>query len=106
LEREIIMSNTAYRWIMYLHNPLGNFDVQRVTSLDAARAALVDYGKATGFYQDLQVTGEYGCSGTLYPYSTEDWASAEEYREVGCPFDYPSKVVKNGPRGGVRVEGC
>ncbi|MFJ2176417.1 hypothetical protein ACIOHE_26440 [Streptomyces sp. NPDC087851] len=96
-------TTTNYRWIMYLHDPLGGFDVQRVTSLDAARAALIEYGRNTGFNQDLQVTGEYGCSGSLYPYTEENWASAMEYRDAGCPFDCPSKLVENGPRGGVRI---
>ena len=92
-----------YRWIMYLHDPLGSFDVQRVTSLDAAKAALIEYGRNTGFYQDLQVGGQYGCSGSLYPYSEEARAEAERFRDSGCPFDYPSKLVENGPRGGVRI---
>lgn len=92
-----------YRWILYLQNPVGGFDVMRVTSHNAAKLELLAYGKATGFYQDLQMTGEYGCSGFLYPYTAEDWAEADRLRDTGCPFDYPSFLVKNGPRGGVRV---
>jgi hypothetical protein len=92
-----------YRWIMYLHNPVGGFEVMRVTSLLAAKLELIAYGRATGFYQDLQVGGQYGCTGSLYPYTDEDWAEAEEYAEIGCPFDYPSYLVENGPRGGVKV---
>lgn len=97
------MSVQPFRWIMYLYNPLGGFEVMRVGSLVAAKAALVEYGRATGFHQDLQVSGEYGCSGRLYPYTEENWGAAEEFRGMGCPFDYPSKLVQNGPRGGVRV---
>lgn len=93
-----------YRWIMYLHQPLpGAFDVQRVTSHEAAKAALIQYGKDTGFHQDLTVNGDYGPTGALYPYTEENWESAEEYRDVGNPFDYPSYRVESGPRGGVRV---
>lgn len=92
-----------YRWIMYLHNPVGGFDVQRVTSLHAAKDALIEYGKNTGFHQDLTVNGDYGPTGSLYPYSEEDWESAEEFRTSGCPFDYPAKLVTSGPRGGVRI---
>lgn len=92
-----------YRWIMYLHQPMGGFDIERVTSLEEAGAALIRYGRDTGFYQDLQVGGQYGCTGSLYPYSEEDWAEAVKLREIGCPFDYPSKLVNNGPRGGVKV---
>lgn len=92
-----------YRWIMYLHSPLNGFDVQRVTSLDEAKSALIEYGKVTGFHQNLTVNGDYGPAGSLYPYSVEDWAEAEDFREVGNPFDYPCKLVQSGPRGGVRI---
>lgn len=101
------MSETAtrtYRWIMYLHNPTpGGFDVQRVASFDEAKAALIQYGKDTGFYQDLTVYGSHGPTGALYPYDEESWKDAEEYRDIGNPFDYPSYVVESGPRGGVKV---
>lgn len=94
----------VYRWIMYLHAPGGlGFDVQRVTSFEDAKAALIQYGKDTGFYQDLTVYGDYGPTGALYPYTAENWEDAEEYRHTGCPFDYPSYLVQSGPRGGVRV---
>lgn len=93
----------TYRWIMYLHNPLGGFDVQRLTSLGDAKAALIQYGKNTGFYQDLTVNGDYGPTGSLYPYSDEDWQEAERMRTVGNPFDYPSYLVESGPRGGVSI---
>ena len=92
-----------YRWIMYLQTPQGAFEVQRIHNLADARTALVQYGRATGFYQDLQVSGQYGCSGYLYPYSDEDWAEASEFLEIGNPFDYPSKLVENGPKGGVNI---
>jgi len=92
-----------YRWILYLHNPVGGFEVTRVTSKEAAKAELIAYGKATGFHQDLTVSGNYGPTGSLYPYTRQGWESAEEFRESGCPFDYPSYLVKSGPRGGVTV---
>jgi hypothetical protein len=92
-----------YRWILYLHDPMGGFKVMRVTSLPAAKRELIAYGKATGFHQDLQVTGQYGCTGSLYPYTDEDWAEAEDFADAGCPFGYPSYLVENGPRGGVKV---
>lgn len=93
----------TYRWIMYLHNPLGGFDVERHTTLTDTKQALIEYGRNTGFYQDLQVGGQYGCSGSLYPYTEQNWADALEFKTSGCPFDYPSKLVENGPRGGVRI---
>lgn len=92
-----------FRWIMYLHDPLGGFDVIRIRSLQEAKIQLEAYGENTGFHQDLQTNGEFGCSGSLYPYTEEAWESAEEFRSSGCPFGYPSWLVKNGPRGGVRL---
>lgn len=94
-----------FRWIIYLHHPLGSFDVQRVTSLEAAKDALRDYDRNTGVNQALQAgSGEYGCSGSLYPYTEKAWEEAEEFGTSGCPFGYPSWLVKNGPRGGVYLE--
>jgi hypothetical protein len=92
-----------YRWIMYLHDPLGGFDLERHTNLEDTKDALITYGRNTGFYQDLQTNGNYGCTGSLYPYTEEAWADALEFKTSGCPFDYPSKRVENGPRGGVRI---
>lgn len=93
-----------YRWIIALSVPGGHgYDVQRVTSFEDAKRALIEYGRNTGFHQDLTVYGTYGPTASLYPYSEEDWAEAEEYREIGNPFDYPSYLVESGPRGGVKV---
>jgi hypothetical protein len=97
------VATTKFRWIMYLHNPLGGFELTRVASLEESRWSLSAYDEGTGFRQALQTNGEYGCSGTLYPYTEEAWEEAEEFRTSGCPFDYPSYEVKNGPRGGIRV---
>jgi hypothetical protein len=88
---------------MYLHDPIGGFDVIRIRNLNEAKIHLEAYGENTGFGQALQVNGEYGCTGSLYGYTEEDWAEAQEFKTSGCPFDYPAKLVKNGPRGGVRV---
>lgn len=86
-----------YRWIMYIgQNAFGpSFDLQRVTGIGAARAAFEEYCRAV--YTDE-------CAATLYAYSEEDWASAVEFKDSGCPFDYPDKVIERGPRGGIRVE--
>jgi hypothetical protein len=55
------MAASTYRWIMYLHDPLGGFDVIRVRSLREAKSQLEAYGENTGFGQALQATtGEYG----------------------------------------------
>lgn len=31
-------------------------------------------------------------------------ATAKEFAGVGCPFDYPDRIIERGPRGGVRIE--
>lgn len=85
-----------YRWIMYMHQPLpGAFEVTRCASLGDAREQLRQYGENTGFHE--QVTA------SLYPYSAEDWAEAEEFATIGCPFDYPSKLIDRGPKGGMVI---
>lgn len=84
-----------YRWISYVsQNIPGNlsFDLDRHASLDAARDAYREYCEAVG-------TDEASMS--LYPYSEADWASAEEFRTTGCPFDHPSRIIERGPLGGV-----
>lgn len=96
--------STTYRWIMYITNPGGlGGDLLRVTSQEAAKAALIEHGRNSGFYQNLTVYGTYGPTAALYPYTEDDWKEAEEYREIGNPFDYPSYLVESGPRGGVKV---
>lgn len=93
----------TYRWIMYVYNPQGGFEVSRVETLDHAVLDLYQYTEATGYYYDLQVTGQYGCSAVLYPYSADNWTDAKEYEGTGNPFDYPSKMIEFGPRGGARI---
>jgi hypothetical protein len=96
LGEAVIMSNTTtYRWIMYAHQPLGGFDVFRVESIEHAKRALERYGRDTFVYEQA--------TATLYPYTEEDWVEAEDFRETGCPFDYPSKVIERGPKGGMKV---
>lgn len=91
-------NDRPYRWIMYTsQNFPGNisFDLSRHTSLDDAKSAFADYCKAV--YND-------DSHATLYPYSDEDWSSAEDFRDTGCPFDYPSRIIERGPLGGIRVQ--
>jgi hypothetical protein len=97
---------TDYRWIAYFTDPLGGFTVERHTSQESVKAALIAYGRATGFYQDLQTNGNYGPTGTIYPYTEQGWESAVEFKTSGCPFDYPYAEVLSGPRGGVRIVSC
>lgn len=85
-----------YRWIMYLHQPHSDFDLVRVRSLEEAKIELEAWSRSVFAYEQA--------SATLYPYSMEDWAEAVEYREIGCPFNYPSKRITFGPRDGLVVE--
>lgn len=89
----------TYRWIVYTARDdiPGNtsFDLDRVTALAAARGILKDFSRNTGTQE---------CSARLYPYSEEDWASALEFKDAGCPFDYPAKLLKVTEQGSVREE--
>lgn len=88
-------TTTGYRWISYTaQNIPGNVssDLDRHPSLESARDAYRAYCRAVGT-DDADMR--------LYPYSAEDWASAEELRDAGCPFDYPSRIIERGPLGGV-----
>lgn len=91
-----LLGDPNYRWIIYLHQPMGGFDVQRVSSIEEAKSALHQWSRDVYVYEQA--------TASLYPYSKEDWAEAKEYEEIGCPFDYPSKVMEFGPRGGIKVE--
>lgn len=85
------------RWIAYFHGPFSHsFDIAAYPSLYEAGQGMKEYGRNTGFHEEA--------TAALYPYSEEDWAEAQEYAEIGCPFDYPSKLMQFGPRGGIKVE--
>ncbi|WAB08870.1 hypothetical protein SEA_SUCCESS_91 [Streptomyces phage Success] len=87
----------APRWIVYLHVDVPGrdaFTVTAVENLRDARAALEAWSRAMG---------EDNVSASLYPYSAEAWADAVDFRSVGCPFDYPSRVITRGMRGGFRM---
>lgn len=86
-----------YEWIVYLsqHIPGSqSFDLQRARSINDARDQYEDF--CAGVYSD-------DCSATLYAYSDEAWAEALDFRDVGCPFDYPDRLIERGARGGVKV---
>ena len=87
-----------YEWIVYFHqNGIGGGmpgELSRVRSLDEAKGALETFSREV-YHDDV--------SATLYAYSDEAWESAEDFREVGCPFDYPDRLIERGPRGGLKV---
>ncbi len=87
----------TYRWIAYvMENIPGNqsFDLIRTTSLDAVREHVATLAREWGM----------NCSATAYAYGEESWGLAEEFRGIGCPFDYPDYIVEFGPRGGIKIE--
>lgn len=89
-----------FRWISYTmaHIPgEQSFRLERHTNLVEARTAFLKFCRDSGYDNS---------SMTLYAYSDEAWEQAEDFRDVGCPFDYPNKRIIRGPRDGVRLEHC
>ena len=86
------------RWIVYLHSPFpGSFDVVHASSIKHAREYLKAYAKDTGFTNP---------TASLYAYTEEMWEEAMDFKDTGCPFDYPAYVMEFGPKGGIQVERC
>lgn len=86
-----------YRWIIYIQQNIPcniSFELDRAPSLTAARAKFIEF--CEGVMSDE-------CSATLYPYSVDSWAEAEEFRDVGCPFDHPDRLIERGPLNGVII---
>lgn len=90
----------ANRWIMYAQiNMPGNisFRVTAHESLEWCKASLDTFSRNVG---------DDNVSATLYAYSEEAWKSAREYEEIGCPLDYPDRIIERGPRGALKIVGC
>lgn len=92
---------STLRWISYTsQNIPGNqsFGLGFHYNLKAAREAFTEF---------CDEVGSTDCSMRLYGVPTgagEEMADlAHEFREIGCPFDYPAWTVETGPRGGVRL---
>lgn len=88
---------SKYRWIMYSNQDIPGgmtFDLTRHPSL---REAVKFYRE----YCEAVFTDE--CSARLYLYFEEDWSSALDFKDSGCPFDYPAKLIERGPRNGVVI---
>lgn len=87
-----------YRWIMYVSQNIPcnvSFDLHRVRSLAEAREK---------FTQFCDAVMSDNCTGTLYWYTDDAWSEAEDFRDIGCPFDYPDRIIERGPRNGVLVQ--
>jgi len=88
------------RWISYTSQIMpGNqsFELEFHASLADAETAYEAFCYGVG-------TDE--CYSTLYAVPQDDRGpemieSAKEFEDVGCPFDYPDRIIERGPRGGV-----
>lgn len=90
------------RWIGYIQQNIpGNqsFEMSFYDSLDSATYGFTNY---------CYNVGENNCSMTLYFAGNDQsmYDLAKEYESIGCPFDYPDRVLEHGPRGGVKVNRC
>lgn len=89
-ENEVL--STVPRYIAYMHVPFGHTgELMGFNSVRAVRDYFAD--------SDYDNASVYACL-----FDVDMWRSALEYRETGCPFDYPTYVMDRGPRGGVVVE--
>ena len=90
-----------WRWIVYLSQDVWggqSFKLERHSSQQSALTAYKRFCKSVG---------DDSCTARLFPDSQEDWATALEFRESGCPFDgCPCVVFERGPRGGIVVTRC
>jgi len=90
------------RWIGYIQQNIPgsfSFEVRFFPRLSNARMWYENY---------CYNVGNNDCSMTLY-YAGNDQSMydlAKEYEDIGCPFDYPDRVIERGPRGGIKVSRC
>lgn len=94
------------RWIGYTSQSIpGNpsFELGFYTSLDEAKEALLDFCK--GVYSDECSMTLYGTP-SVWKERKEMIESAKDFKGVGCPFDYPDRIITRGPRGGIKIEEC
>lgn len=89
----------ARRFILYVSNVIpGNVSFELITAtgkLDAVQ-------RVRQFADD---TGMDACA-TVYGFDSESWAEAQEYREIGCPFDYPMGTVDLTDSGTYKFNEC
>jgi hypothetical protein len=94
------------RWISYTSQniPGGQgFTLGFCTSLSEAVEAHKEF---------CEGVGTTDCNTSLYavPLPSQQYEehfemieSAKKYADIGCPFDYPDRIIESGPRGGVKV---
>ncbi len=81
---------------MYAHHdiPTGRWELIGATSLVTCKDALEEFARNTGSDQ---------VSASLYAFDQAAWELAKEFEDIGCPFDYPCKLIQRGPRGALVV---
>ncbi len=84
------------RWIAYTQQNIPgstSFDLSVHNSLREAEEWHRDFCRNVGT-DDVSMA--------LYPYTDENYDTAMDFADAGCPFDYPSKIIERGPRGGLQ----
>lgn len=84
----------AKKWILYSGQYHGSEEITVHSSLKECEERIRYNNKATTDYWN----------GRVYPYTSENWEDAMDFKDAGCPFDYPSYLVETGVRGGVSVK--
>jgi len=89
-----------FRWISYTQAHIPgetSFKLDRHKSLSEARDAFLKFCRSSGYDNSSMM---------LYGYSDDAWMHAEDFRDVGCPLDYPQRRIIRGERDGVNLERC
>lgn len=81
------------KWILYSGQDFGGEEITKHDSLAECRERVKYNNSCTSSYWN----------GRVYPYTEENWEDAMDFKDSGCPFDYPSYLVETGVRGGVSV---
>lgn len=84
----------AKKWILYSAQDFGTEEITVHSSLKECEERIRYNNSCT-----------IDCwNGRIYPYTEENWEDAMDFKDAGCPFDYPSYLVETGVRGGVSVK--
>jgi hypothetical protein len=97
------------RWISYTQQNIPGNQSFKLGLHSSLREAVED------FREFREGVGTDECSMTLYvvprnrtrsdmPSGDEMISTAKEFEGVGCPFDYPDRLITTGIRGGVKIE--
>lgn len=87
------------RWISYTSQNIPgsqSFELGFHPNLEDVKASFAEFCRAVD---------STDCTSSVY-FAGEDQSMydlAKEYEGIGCPFDYPDKMIERGPRGGIKV---